>query len=56
MGNGFAKRETDGRDISWHMGLLDGQDRQPDFTDEDVKEFLMAWFDFILKLREYMNG
>ncbi|KAF6833534.1 flavin-binding monooxygenase [Colletotrichum musicola] len=40
-GNGFAKRETDGRDLTWYLGLLDGVDEQPPLADEDFEEFLM---------------
>lgn len=42
LGNGFAARESDGRDLSWYLGALDGNDEQPDYKDEDVKGFLMA--------------
>lgn len=38
LGNGFAVREFDGRDLSYYLGLLDGNDRQidleADVTDE----------------------
>lgn len=42
MGNGFATRETDGRDLSYYLGLRDGQDVQPDYRDEDIDIFLSA--------------
>ncbi|KAK4635895.1 FAD-binding monooxygenase moxY [Fulvia fulva] len=29
LGNGFDVRETDGRDLTWYMGFLDGEDKQP---------------------------
>ena len=41
LGNGFAAREFDGRDLTWYLGSLDGTDNQPDFKDEDVKEFFV---------------
>ncbi|CAD0028185.1 unnamed protein product [Aureobasidium pullulans] len=41
LADGFASRESDGRDLSWYLGLLDGKDVQPEFKDEDVREFLM---------------
>lgn len=34
MGNGFSSREIDGRDATWYFGLLDGQDKQPDYTED----------------------
>lgn len=41
LGNGFAARETDGKDLSWYLGYLPGGgDEQPVFTDDDVKEFI----------------
>ncbi|KAI0172817.1 putative dimethylaniline monooxygenase [Hypoxylon sp. FL1284] len=42
LGNGFAAREFDGRDLSWYLGLLDGEDKQPALPDEDFEEFLTA--------------
>jgi hypothetical protein len=42
LANGFAAREFDGRDTSWYLGLLDGQDVQPVFSDDDIREFLVA--------------
>ncbi|OQV06871.1 hypothetical protein CLAIMM_11386 [Cladophialophora immunda] len=30
LGNGFSQREFDGRDLSYYLGLLDGDDRQID--------------------------
>ena len=41
LADGFASRESDGRDLSWYLGLLDGKDVQPEIKDEDVREFLM---------------
>ncbi|TIA64505.1 steroid monooxygenase [Aureobasidium pullulans] len=41
LADGFASRESDGRDLSWYLGLLDGRDVQPEIEDEDVREFLM---------------
>ncbi|THY86154.1 steroid monooxygenase, partial [Aureobasidium pullulans] len=41
LADGFASRESDGRDLSWYLGLLDGRDVQPEIKDEDVREFLM---------------
>lgn len=34
FGNGFAQRETDGRDNSWYYGFLneEGKDVMPDYT------------------------
>ncbi|TEA10419.1 FAD-binding monooxygenase moxY [Colletotrichum sidae] len=40
-GNGFAARETDGRDLTWYLGLLDGLDEQPALPDEEFEEFIM---------------
>lgn len=50
LGNGFATREFDGRDITNYLGLLDGngdgqgegKDRQPDY-DESLIEKLAGW-------------
>lgn len=41
LGNGFAVRETDGRDLSWYLGLLNGDDKQPELDDEDFADFLL---------------
>ncbi|KAL0256797.1 hypothetical protein SLS55_009194 [Diplodia seriata] len=40
LGNGFAAREVDGRDITWYLGLLDGKDVQPVFSDSDIQLFM----------------
>ncbi|KAF2166698.1 hypothetical protein M409DRAFT_66316 [Zasmidium cellare ATCC 36951] len=39
LGDGFTKREFDGRDLSWYLGSLDGEDVQPEFGEEDVVDF-----------------
>lgn len=28
LGNGFCTRDTDGRDLTWFMGLIDNEDKQ----------------------------
>ncbi|GIZ39954.1 hypothetical protein CKM354_000331300 [Cercospora kikuchii] len=39
LGNGFATRELDGRDLTWYMGLLDGRtDQQPPPFHMDVED------------------
>lgn len=40
LANGFSDRESNGKDLSWYLGLLDGEDVQPEFTDADVEDFL----------------
>lgn len=40
LGNGFAAREMDGRDITWYLGLLDDKDVQPVFSDDDIRIFM----------------
>ncbi|KAJ3549988.1 hypothetical protein NM208_g224 [Fusarium decemcellulare] len=42
FGNGFAARETDGSDLTWYLGLLNGSDRQPELPDEDFVDFFMG--------------
>ncbi|KKY27757.1 putative flavin-binding monooxygenase [Diplodia seriata] len=42
LGNGFAAREVDGRDITWYLGLLDGKDVQPAFSDSDIQLFMTS--------------
>ncbi|KAK2599056.1 hypothetical protein QQS21_005462 [Conoideocrella luteorostrata] len=42
FGNGFAARETDGSDLTWYLGLLDGREEQPPLLDDDFKDFFMA--------------
>ncbi len=37
LGNGFALREFDGRDTSFWMGLLDGEDREPVYDADIIK-------------------
>lgn len=34
LGNGFHMREFDGRDTTYWMGSLDGQDRQPQYNED----------------------
>jgi hypothetical protein len=34
LGNGFHRREFDGRDTTYWVGLLDGQDRQPQYNED----------------------
>ncbi|RVX67654.1 hypothetical protein B0A52_08183 [Exophiala mesophila] len=34
LGNGFATREFDGRDLSYYLGLLDGNDQQINLEDD----------------------
>lgn len=41
LADGFASRESDGRDLSWYLRLLNGKDVQPEIKDEDVREFMM---------------
>ena len=41
LGNGFATREFDGRDLSNYLGLLDGEDLQIDL-EGDIHEDLAA--------------
>ncbi|KAL4934075.1 flavin-containing monooxygenase [Aspergillus undulatus] len=40
LGNGFTAREQDGRDLTWYLGLLDGEDLQPELPDEDFEVFM----------------
>lgn len=42
FGNGFAEREFDGHDLSWYLGLMDGEDKQPQYKDADIAEFLRS--------------
>nr|QFR37238.1 flavin-containing monooxygenase [Cyberlindnera americana] len=42
FGNGFHTREFSGKDLSWYLGLLGTEDVQPNFTDDDVKDFLIV--------------
>ncbi|KAM0266699.1 hypothetical protein ACHAPA_006621 [Fusarium lateritium] len=42
FGNGFAACESDGSDLTWYLGQLNGSDRQPDLPDEDFLDFIMA--------------
>lgn len=36
LGNGFDLRESDGRDLTWYYGLVEGKDRQPDWSPEPM--------------------
>lgn len=42
LGNGFDTREEDGRDITNYLGLLNGEDKQPDY-DQDLINTLAGW-------------
>ncbi|CAM1502663.1 Fc.00g074390.m01.CDS01 [Cosmosporella sp. VM-42] len=52
FGNGFAERECDGHDLSWYLGLLDGEDKQPQYKDADIAELL----DMCKRHRERCDG
>ncbi|KAL4819975.1 hypothetical protein BDW67DRAFT_181685 [Aspergillus spinulosporus] len=41
LGNGFAARESDGRDLTWYLGLLGDEDVQPELKDEDFADFMV---------------
>lgn len=41
LGNGFAAREYDGSDLTWYLGLMGGENRQPDLPDEDFRDFMV---------------
>ncbi|KAL4874222.1 hypothetical protein BJY04DRAFT_31120 [Aspergillus karnatakaensis] len=41
LGNGFTVREQDGRDLTWYLGLIGGEDRQPELPDEEFAEFMV---------------
>lgn len=41
LGNGFTVRESDGSDLTWYLGLLDGEDKQPELPDEDFEMFMV---------------
>ncbi|KAK3676970.1 hypothetical protein LTR78_003175 [Recurvomyces mirabilis] len=42
LGNGFDTREFDGRDITHYLGLLNGEDKQPEYGDELVHK-MAGW-------------
>lgn len=42
LGNGFDTREFDGRDITNYLGLLDGEDVQPNYNDELINK-MAGW-------------
>ncbi|KAK4561381.1 hypothetical protein LTR86_004698 [Recurvomyces mirabilis] len=42
LGNGFDTREFDGRDITHYLGLLDDEDKQPEYGDELVQK-MAGW-------------
>lgn len=42
LGNGFASREYDGQDLTWYLGLLDGNPMQPNLPDEDFVDFMVG--------------
>ncbi|KAK3719990.1 hypothetical protein LTR37_004113 [Vermiconidia calcicola] len=42
LGNGFDTREFDGRDITNYLGLLEDEDKQPDY-DPDLINTLAGW-------------
>jgi hypothetical protein len=41
LGNGFAARESDGRDLTWYLGLMGDEDVQPELADEDFADFMV---------------
>ena len=41
LGNGFAARESDGSDLTWYLGLLDGEDVQLELPDDDFRDFIV---------------
>ncbi|KAL1627811.1 hypothetical protein SLS54_002077 [Diplodia seriata] len=42
LGNGFEVRERDGRDVTYYLGLLGDEDRQPAYG-EELMERLAGW-------------
>ncbi|KKY19679.1 putative cyclohexanone monooxygenase [Diplodia seriata] len=42
LGNGFEVRECDGRDVTYYLGLLGDEDRQPAYG-EELMERLAGW-------------
>jgi hypothetical protein len=42
MGNGFSMREMDGRDATWYLGIVDGQDKEPDFTEDEKQIYELS--------------
>lgn len=42
LGNGFEVREEDGRDITYYLGLLGDEDKQPEYGEELV-ERMAGW-------------
>ncbi|BCS27009.1 flavin-containing monooxygenase [Aspergillus puulaauensis] len=42
LGNGFAAREFDGSDLTWYLGLMGGEDVQPELPDEDFADFMVS--------------
>jgi hypothetical protein len=33
MGNGFLMRDLDGRDATWYSGIVDGENKEPDYVE-----------------------
>lgn len=42
MGNGFSTRETDGRDVTWYLGMVDGQDKDPDYAEDEKRVLALS--------------
>lgn len=42
MGNGFSTREIDGSDATWYFGLVDGEDKEPDYTEDEERIFVLS--------------
>jgi len=39
FGNGYSMRDLDERDATWYLGIVDGEDKEPDYT-EDEKQII----------------
>jgi cation diffusion facilitator CzcD-associated flavoprotein CzcO len=42
MGNGFSMRDLDGRDSTWYLGIVDGEDKDPDYTNDEKEIYKLS--------------
>jgi hypothetical protein len=54
MGNGVSMRDLDGGDATWYLGIVDGEDKQPDFT-QRMKSMSLNYLMLTLSLHMMMS-
>lgn len=52
LGNGFSLRDYDGRDLTWYMGLVEGEDEQKEYDVQKLEHSALDQVDYGSRLWE----